>query len=450
MKTKVAILGFGMEGKDTLDYFLAKGASVSIFDKKEEKDLDLENIKSKVDLFLGEKYDLKLLKNFDLIVRSPGVYRYLPGIIAAEKSGAKITSAIKIFFEEAKGKIIGITGTKGKGTTASLIYQILKDAGEDVYLAGNIGIAYLSLLPKLRKKSTVIMELSSFQLIDMDVSPQVAVVLNITSDHLDWHKNLKEYVDSKKNIVKFQKKSDYAVINADYEIPRSFAKETKAQVIFFGKVAPTNGCFIEGDEIILARKEERISLGKKHWPLLRGEHNLENITAAITVGSLLGIDEETIKKVVFSFKGLEHRLELVDSVGGVSFYNDSFATGPQPTIAAANSFEEPLTLILGGYDKKLDYKELGKIISKKKNVVLVVLIGQVGEKIKTELKNAGFKGKISQLGKTSMKKIVYEAFSNTPKGGVVLLSPAAASFDMFTNYKERGKKFKEAVFALAK
>ncbi|MEK7111985.1 MAG: UDP-N-acetylmuramoyl-L-alanine--D-glutamate ligase [Patescibacteria group bacterium] len=450
MKNKVAILGFGLEGKDTLDYFLAKGASVSIFDKKKESDLDLENIKSEVELFVGEKYDLKLLKNFDLVVRSPGVYRYLPGIIAAEKSGAKITSAIKIFFKECPGTIIGVTGTKGKGTTASLISEILKEGKKDVYLAGNIGIPYLSLLPKIKKRSTVVLELSSFQLIDMDVSPQIAVVLNITSDHLDWHKDLKEYVDSKKNIVKFQKKSDYAVINADYEIPKSFAKETKAKVIFFSKAIPTNGCFVGGDEIILVRKDEMVSLGKKHWPLLRGEHNLENITAAISVASLLGIDEEIIKKVVFSFKGLEHRLELVDSVGGVSFYNDSFATGPQPTAAAVNSFEEPLALILGGYDKKLDYKELGEIISKKKNVVLVVLIGQVAEKIKIALKNAGFKGKISELGKSSMEKIVYEAFSNTPKGGVVLLSPAAASFDMFTSYKERGKKFKEAVIALEK
>lgn len=450
MKNKIAILGFGLEGKDTLDYFLARGASVSIFDKKEESGLELENINSKVELFVGGKYNLKLLKNFDVIVRSPGVYRYLPQIVEAEKAGVEITSAIKIFFEECRGRIIGVTGTKGKGTTASLIYQILKEGKKDVYLAGNIGIAYLSLLPKIKKTSTVVLEMSSFQLIDMDVSPRIAVVLNITSDHLDWHKDLKEYVDAKRNIVKFQKKSDDAVINADYDIPRSFAKETKANVIFFGRSSPTNGCFIEGDEIILVRGSEGIPLGKKHWLLLRGEHNLENVTAAITAVSILGIDEEIIKKVIFSFKGLEHRLELVDSIGGVTFYNDSFATGPQPTIAAVNSFEEPLTVILGGYDKKLDYGQLGEVISKKKNMVLVILIGQVAEKIKKALTTAGFKGKILELGKASMGKIVYEAFSNTPKGGVVLLSPAAASFDMFPNYKERGKKFKEAVLALKK
>ena len=450
MKNKVAILGFGLEGKDALDYFLARGANVSIFDKKEEKELELENISTKVELFIGPKYDLKLLKNFDVVVRSPGVYRYLPEIKEAEEAGAEITSAIKIFFEECHATIIGVTGTKGKGTTASLIYQILKEGKKDVYLAGNIGIPYLSLLSETKKTSIVVLEMSSFQLIDMDVSPQIAVVLNITSDHLDWHKNLKEYIDSKRNIVKFQKKSDYAVINADYEIPKSFAKETKAKVISFGRSAPTNGCFIEGEEIILVRGSERISIGKKHWLHLRGEHNLENITAAITAVSILGIDEEIIKKVIFSFKGLEHRLELVDNIGGVTFYNDSFATGPQPTIAAVNSFTEPLTVILGGYDKKLDYEELGKEIAKKKNVVFVVLVGSVAEKIKKALTSANFKGKILESGKASMEKIVYEAFSNTPKGGVVLLSPAAASFDMFTNYKERGKQFKEAVLALGK
>ena len=446
MKNKIAILGFGLEGKDALDYFLAKGANVSIFDKKEEKELELGNIDTKVELFIGPKYDLKLLKNFDVVVRSPGVYRYLPGIKEAEEAGAEITSAVKIFFQECRGRIIGVTGTKGKGTTASLIYQILKEGKKDVYLAGNIGIPYLSLLAKTKKTSIVVLEVSSFQLIDMEVSPQVAVVLNITSDHLDWHKNLKEYVESKRNIVKFQKKSDDAVINADYEIPKSFAKSTKANVVFFSRLVPTNGAFAASGEIFLGGE----SLGKTHWLSLRGEHNLENVTAAISAANVFRVDIETIKKAVFSFKGLEHRLELVNSVGGVAFYNDSFATGPQPTIAAVNSFTEPLTVILGGYDKKLDYEQLGEVISKKKNMVLVVLIGQVAEKIKKALTTANFKGKILELGKASMEKIVYEAFSNTPKGGVVLLSPAAASFDMFPNYKERGKKFKEAALAFGK
>ncbi|MFZ5932894.1 MAG: UDP-N-acetylmuramoyl-L-alanine--D-glutamate ligase [Patescibacteria group bacterium] len=426
---KTAILGFGMEGKDSLDYFLAKGYSVSIFDKKKKSELDFEGVpESKVGLFLGKDYDLKFLTNFDSVVRSPGVYRYLPKIVEAEKKGVEITSAIKIFFSQAKGKIIGVTGTKGKGTTASLIYRILKDAGKDVYLAGNIGIPYLSLLPKLKKNTVVVLEMSSFQLIDMEVSPQISVVLNITSDHLDWHKDLKEYVEAKKRVVRFQRPEDYAVINADYETSRSFAAETKAQTVLFSK--------------------NKLAAKYKDVLILRGEHNWENVAAAVSVAKIFKVKDEIILQVLGAFRGLEHRLELVGEVRGVTFCNDSFATGPQPTIAAVNSFTEPLTVILGGYDKKLDYGQLGQVISQKKNVVNVILLGAVAGKIKQALKGASFAGKMVEMGKPEMAAVVQKAFSLTPKGGVVLLSPAAASFDMFPNYKERGKKFKEAVLAL--
>ncbi len=424
---KVAILGYGIEGQDVEKYLKKEGAEVTILDKK-----------------LNKNY-LKDLGSFDTIVRSPGVYRFLPELVQAEKGGVKITSAIKIFFENCPGKIIGVTGTKGKGTTSTLIYEILKSDKRDVYLAGNIGKPYLELLPVIKKKSYVVLEMSSFQLIDMDESPHIAVVLNITSDHLNWHKDLEEYTSAKRNIVKHQKSSDFAVVNADYEIPKSFAGESKAKAVLFSRTTRTNGCFVENGDLAFLKGDEMIVLGKSHWLLLRGEHNLENVTAAISTALSLGIDEEIIKKVVFSFVGLEHRLELVKSIGGVAFYNDSFATGPQPTIAAVRSFEEVLTIILGGSDKELDFKELGEIISKRRNVKCVVLIGTVAEKIKMALKNANFKGKIIETGKSSMQKIVHEAFSNTPKGGVVLLSPAAASFDMFKNYKDRGNAFKKAV-----
>ncbi len=424
---KVAILGYGIEGADTEKYMKKQGAVITILDKK-----------------LDKKY-LKGLENFDVIVRSAGVYRYLPEIVQAEHAGVKVTSAIKIFFENCPGKIIGVTGTKGKGTTSTLISEILKADKRKVYLAGNIGKPYLELLPQLKKNSIVVLELSSFQLIDMDVSPDIAVVLNITSDHLNWHKDVEEYISAKRNIVKHQAPSDFAVVNADYEISKSFAGETKGKVVLFSKSQFTNGCFVESGDLTYMKDDKKIVLGKSHWLLLRGEHNLENVTAAVTVAIALGIDEEIIKKVVFAFAGLEHRLELVGSFGGISFYNDSFATGPQPTVAAIRSFEEPETLILGGSDKNLDFTELGQIISKKKNVQGIVLIGDVAEKIKTALKDANYKGKLIEMGKKSMDKIVQEAFSATPKGGVVLLSPAAASFDMFKDYKDRGNKFKSAV-----
>ena len=407
---KIAVIGYGIEGQDAEKFLLGQGAKVTILDKK-----------------FGENY-LKNLLDFDVIFRSPGVYRYLPEIIKAEEEGVQISSAIKLFLRLCPGKIIGVTGTKGKGTTATLIYQILKKAGKDVYLAGNIGVPFLQLLPKLNKKSIVILELSSFQLIDLEISPHIAVVLNITLDHMDWHKNREEYTDAKKNIVRYQSASDWAILNEEYEVSRSFAKDTKAKVVFFSK----------------NRLEDKF---KKNL-LLRGEHNLENIAAAVAVAKVLETEDKIILEVLSNFKGLEHRLEPVGKIDGVTFYNDSFATGPQPTIAAIKSFTEPTTIILGGSEKGLDYEELGREITKAKNIKTVIIIGQVGPKIIKGLKDAKYRRSIVNLKTSPMQKIVACAYRNTPRGGVVLLSPAAASFDMFADYKDRGNQFKKAVLSL--
>ena len=445
---KIAILGLGMEGKDLVRFFLQKGATITVFDKKSEAELDLSGIdKAVITLSTGNAYLDKGLEGFDYVFRSPGVYRYIPEILKAESRGVAISSAIKLFFELCPAKIIGVTGTKGKGTTSSLIYEILKSAGRDVYLAGNIGVPYLELLPKLTKESFVVLELSSFQLIDMESSPQIAVVLNITQDHLDWHKDLDEYIDAKKNIVKHQKDNDFAIISADYKVPESFSSLTKAEVLYFSRNKKVKGSFSSDGNVYLSTDKE-ILLGGAKDLLLRGEHNLENVTAAAAVGGVLDISPQAIWKAVSSFKGLEHRLELVGRAKGISFYNDSFATGPQPTIAAVKSFSEPLTVILGGSEKGLDYKDLGEEISKAENLVSVILIGQVGPKIKEALQKAEYGGKLIDMGRASMDEIIGEAVLNTPQGGVILLSPAAASFDMFKDYKDRGKKFKSAVEAL--
>ncbi len=447
---KVAILGFGIEGNDVLKYLVGSGAKITILDKKPAEELDISEVKShKVDFTCGAKY-LNNLSAFDVVFRSPGVYRFLPEIVDAERKGVVISSATKLFFENCPAKIIGVTGTKGKGTTASLIYQILKNANKDVYLAGNIGNPFLELLHRLKKSSFVVMELSSFQLIDLDISPHIAVVLNITSDHLDWHKDNEEYVGAKKNIVRHQKSTDFAVVNFDYELPKGFARNSKGYIYFFSREKRVDpGCFVESGEIIFKEDEDSVSYGSRYNLLLRGDHNLENITAAITACKAIGVEDDVIKATIFNFQGLGHRLELVGSCGGVSFYNDSFATGPQPTIAAIRSFSEPLTVILGGSEKFLDYNELGKEISKSDNIKTVILIGQVAQKIEKALKENAYDGQFISLNNTTMERIVSEAFKNTPKGGVVLLSPAAASFDMFKNYKERGNKFKEAVVALS-
>lgn len=422
---KIAVLGLGIEGKDAINFLLGKGATVTLFDKKYEEELDFSEIdKSKLSLVTGERYLEGGLTDFDIIVRSPGVYRYIPEIVEAEKSGVIITSAIKIFFDEAVCKIIGVTGTKGKGTTSTLIYEILKAAGKEVFLSGNIGKPSLELLPRLDPDSWVVLEISSFQLIDMEVSPNIAVVLNITLDHMDWHKDREEYIKAKENIVKYQRPTDFAVINEEYQSSKDFAKVAKGKTVFFCK----------------GSLEEKF----KEQLILRGEHNLENIAAAVSVARCIGVSDETILKTVRSFKGLEHRLEMVGAISGVTFYNDSFATGPQPTIAAINSFSEPETLILGGSDKGLDFGQLREVINNKENVKNILLIGLIGSRI-----GQGLEGKnIINLGHVPMDEIVKKAFEVTQKGGVVILSPAAASFDMFKNYKDRGNQFKNAVKSL--
>ena len=442
---KVAVLGFGLEGKDIVKFLLKEDAEVFVFDEKEEIQLDFSGIdRRKIRFILGKDYLKKSLSDFNIIFRSPGVYRFLPELLKAEQNGVEVSSATKLFFNLCPAKIIGVTGTKGKGTTATLIYNILKNSGKKVFLAGNIGKASLELLPKLKKDSWVVLELSSFQLIDMSKSPHIAVVLNITTDHLDWHRGRTEYVNAKKNIVSHQAKSDFAVINLDYRESRGFEKLTPAKVFFFSKVKPTDS-YVRKGKIVLVKKGLDSFIGATDKLLLKGEHNWENVCAAVLTVSLAGASLKVIKTAVFTFKGLEHRLELVDKVRNISFYSDSFATSPQPTIAAIYSFSEPITLILGGSEKGLNYTGLGKIISGRNNIALVILIGEAAKKIKNSLVKAAYKGEILELKKSKMEKIVKTAFGKTPRGGVVLLSPASASFDMFKDYKDRGEQFKEAV-----
>lgn len=397
----IAILGLGEEGQDVWAWLKSNSQKCRIkaFDKITTVDLT----------------------GFDIIFRSPGFWRLHPMFKKAEAKGAAISSATKLFFNLCPCPIIGVTGTKGKGTTTSLITRILKRSGRPVYLAGNIGKPMLQLLPKLKSTDWVCLELSSFQLQDLTVSPHIAVVLNITSEHLDIHLNTKEYRRAKANIIKYQASSDYAVINADYPVTKKLAKITKAKVYWF------------------SRHQLKINKSKVG---LRGEHNLENIAAAMAVSRLVGVPLNIIKSAVYSFRGLEHRLELVKKVKGVKYYNDSFSTTPETAIAAIKSFTEPIILILGGSDKGSDYTKLGQTISSTRNLKAIILIGKMGPTIRRSIHN--FSGQIVSGGKT-MIQIIKQAKQFTEPGDVVVLSPACASFDMFANYKDRGNQFKAYV-----
>jgi UDP-N-acetylmuramoylalanine--D-glutamate ligase len=397
---KVAILGWGMDTQDVEPWLKTQGVIATILDEKKD----------------GKPFGD--LSTYEVLVRSPGVYRYKNEIVEAEERGVIVTSKTKIFFDVFPGKIIGVTGTKGKGTTSTLIYQILKEAGREVILGGNVG---MGLFDKNWNSDTwAVVELSSFQLIDLHKSAHIGVVLMTTSDHLDWHKSGDEYVQAKGNLFRFQRGEDYAVVNKDYEN---------------------------------SRKIGEMGMGKKIWVSgkdfsgkagLRGQHNKENIAAAIAVSKIIGIEESVFLKVVSDFKGLEHRLEEVARVNGVTYFDDSFSTTPETTIAAIKSFAEPMILIAGGSEKGSDFNELGRVIAESSNIKAVILIGEMATRIEEAIANNIGLVKLIR-GCKSMQEIVAAASNAASPGDVVVLSPACASFDMFKNYKERGDEFKKEV-----
>lgn len=392
----VAILGLGEDTKDCLPWLEDQGAKITILDESK-----------------GDRFDK--LDRFDLLVRSPGVYRY-----RKELEGLNVTSKTKLFFDLfPREKIIGVTGTKGKGTTSTLIYEILKEAGKKVVLGGNIGAGIFDYIDKEKDIDFVILELSSFQLIDLEKSPHIAVVLMVTSEHLNWHKSVDEYVEAKANIVSHQTKNDFAIVNKDY--PNS---------VKIGKAAKGGLIWVSGKDIDLKTK-------------LRGEHNKENIAAAVAVAKIVGAP---YKNVVKNFKGLEYRLEEVAKKNNILFINDSFSTTPETAIAAIKSFTEPIILIVGGSSKNSDFSNLGKAIVNAKNIKKVILIGGEAERIKKALIDSGLRRNDMLIENAkNMVEIVEMAYNNAVSGDVVLLSPACASFDMFKSYKDRGQQFKDAV-----
>ncbi len=422
---KILILGFGREGQSSYRLLRQEHPNMPI-SIADIKNVEVEGDKN-ITFYLGEKY-LDNVCDFDLIIKSPGI-PFGDELVEAKKKGVEITSQTKIFFERCCGQIVGVTGTKGKSTTSTLIYQILKENGLKTFLVGNIENPSLETLANNNEKDTVfVYELSSQQLADLDRSPQISVVLNVGVDHLDWHKSREEYINAKKNIVRYQTVSDFAILDNDDQTTKDFAKSTKAKIIYFSK------------DSLDDKFKQRL--------FLKGEHNLKNIAAVVVATRILKIKDEVILKVLSTFKGLEHRLEWVRELDGINFYNDSAGSNQTSIKAAVNSFSEPITLIMGGYDRGIDYDDIAEYLTKLKNLKTILLIGQIKNKIKKSLEKVNYKGEILDLGKSSMEIIVKTAFKNTVKGGVVLLSPAAASFDMFKSYKDRGDQFKKVVQSL--
>jgi len=430
---KVAVLGFGREGRSVLK-FLKKSpawrkAEIEILDRKFNKDY------------------LKNLKRFAVVFRSPGVPYNLSELKKARASGVKFSSATKLFFSAIGGsayrrrniKVIGITGTKGKGTTATLLYKMLRAAKKPALLGGNIGKSPLDLIPSLGKNSVVVLELSSFQLQDLDKSPDIAVVLDVFPDHQDAHLSLKEYYKAKTNITKHQKPGD-----------KIFFFSAKGGSASGGKYSALSRWVAqESRGRKFAVDEKKFKLFGPEDLKIKGWHNFKNAMMAATVALNLGIPKKTIINSVKKFSGLEHRLEFVRRIKNIIFYNDSASTNPQTAAAALKAFPaQPKILIAGGQDKGLSYAPLTKAI-KNSGTKLVILMGENKYKIRKAIENSGVRTKL--VG--DLRAVVKAAYKSTKTQNLkpetcVLFSPGAASFDMFKNYSDRGVQFKKLVKGL--
>ena len=410
---KIVIAGFGVEGQSNLQYFREKfpEADFLVADEREKIDNLPENVAYQTG-FSG-------LDDADLIVRSPSLP---PKKI---KTSGQIWSATNEFFANCPATIIGVTGTKGKGTTCSFISSILRAAGKTVHLVGNIGVPALDILPKIEENDIVVYELSSFQLWDLQKSPHVSVVLMIEPDHLNVHADFNDYLAAKANIAKFQTADDYVVYNSQNEFSSSIADTSLAQK----KEYP----FVLSDDITSAIR-------------LPGKHNIDNACAAIAaVKSILpNVSDDEIKKGLSEFTGLPHRLKFVTEKYGVKYYDDSISTTPGSAIAALKAFAEPKILILGGSDKGADYSELAKEIARQ-NVRLIIINGANSDEIREVLREEKVDCEIVQLNMAGMKEVAKSAKNKAQSGDVVILSPAAASFDMFKSYSDRGEQFVAAV-----
>lgn len=449
----IAVLGFGQEGRAITQYLIKHGIKPVLFDIKPWDQWDTEDQKYITSLNLNFIFGpdcFKELPGFFVAFRSPGIPILNEDIQnCIQNNGLIVTSQTKWFFDHSPAKIIGITGTKGKGTTSSLIYEIVSAAQSKVHITGNIGkMQPLEFIDSLTHDDIVVYELSSFQLQDLHKSPHVGVVLMTTEEHLDYHKDIFEYHAAKESIVSFQNNSDFCIYNNDYEGSRSIASKGGGMKIPVSRFTDLDtGCFVSNDEIFV----KNICGTSFSFPIskfqLPGKHNLENICAAAAASVCLGINKDIIISTINSFKGLEHRLEFVGKKNEISFYNDSISTTPESTIAAIESFSSPIILILGGSSKHSNFSHLAEKISTQGNIKAVILIGQEGPHIKQAIVHNNFSGKIFE-NVDSMNKI-FDCISTISKSGdVVLLSPACASFGMFRNYKDRGDQFKAAFNSL--
>ena len=447
---KVAFIGAGVSHKRCIEQFVELGAQVTLCDQKKS----LEDFGAYADtlrrlhvrLSLGEHYTDGFAGQ-DIIMRTPGYEYYKPELQAALQAGTKVTSEVELFFELCPCEIVAVTGSDGKTTTTTLISKMFEAAGRKVFLGGNIGAALLPQLADVTPEAVAVVELSSFQLISMRVSPKVAVVTNVTPNHLDHHKDMQEYIDAKRNILLWQVPPCRAVLGFENEISRGMQKDCKGEQVWFTRLHDTDkGAFLRESDDTLCYAENGVvtPILPRAEVKLRGLHNVENLLAAIA--AVWGrVPVEAMRQVGSTFTGVEHRIEPVRTLDGVTYYNDSIASSPTRTIAGLRSFNQKIILIAGGYDKKIPYEPLAPEILA--HVKTLVLMGATGPRIEAAVRGcAGFdESALTILYADSMQHAVELARGAAQPGDVVSLSPASASFDLYPNFEVRGRDYKNIV-----
>ena len=443
---KVGVVGIGVSNIPLINFLVELNAKVTAFDMKSEDKLGViaEDFKNKgVELSLGENY-LDNLTGFDVVFKTPSMRIDCDALVRVKKEGAYITSEMEEFVRYCSGKIYGVTGSDGKTTTTTIISKLLSEEGYKTWVGGNIGTPLFAQIEEIKKEDMVVLELSSFQLMTMDLPIDVAICTNLAPNHLDMHKDMKEYIDAKKNVFLYGEESGVLVVNRENDITYSFEKEAKGEVReFSSKRVLEKGAYYKDGILYLEGKE----VVKREDILLKGMHNIENYLAAF-ISTKDDVSIETMKKVCETFGGVEHRCEIVRELNGVKYYNDSIASSPTRTLAGLKAFDEKVILIAGGYDKHIPFEPLaeeGYPFIKK-----MILVGATKEKIKAAFnklkEEKGIDVEIIEVN--TFEDAVNKAKEIAVGGDIVTLSPACASFDMFPNFMERGNKFKELVNAL--
>jgi UDP-N-acetylmuramoylalanine--D-glutamate ligase len=443
MGDKVLVIGAARSGLAGAEFLAKQGNQVVLTDMKQAVQVD-NLAELGVSFVWGEQPDVEAIKP-DYIVMSPGVPLTIPPVKYAKEHGIPVIGELELAYRNCKAPFAAITGTNGKTTTTTLIGELMKKTGRQVFVGGNIGVPIITYADKLQEEDIVVAEVSSFQLETVEsFCPHLALMINLTPDHLDRHGDMAGYLAAKARIFENQKESDYLVLNYDDEALRELAPQSRGKVIFFSqKHKLEEGVYLDGSQVMLALNGESLFICNADEIAIKGKHNLENSMGAIAFAYLSGVRAEDIRDVLMTFQGVEHRLEPVRTLNEVLYINDSKGTNPDSTIKAIEAYDRPIVIILGGKNKGVPFTELAGLV--KQRVKKAVLVGQAKEELAEALDAADFSDYVRT---ESFEEAVTKAAELAEPGDIVLLSPACTSWDMFSSFEERGRLFKKLVMEL--